>query len=189
MATALRNSFYESAEVLFISTHQYPHYPGSGGIREVGHGAGEGYTVNVPLSGGAGDKEYITVFHKLVAPLLEAFRPELILVSAGFDAHESDPLGGMNLTENGYENMLQILMHVAAECCDERLILTLEGGYNLTALRNSTKRILYNLSAYNPQDEAPPPLPESDQLKPLFSNRLRDVMVVHQKYWPVLQIF
>ncbi len=103
-----QHSFYEDPRVLFVSTHQYPHYPGTGGVREVGAGLGEGYTVNVPLPSGCGDEEYLAVFQVVVGPLLEAYHPELILVSAGFDTHELDPLGGMDVTEDGYEEMLQV---------------------------------------------------------------------------------
>ncbi len=84
--------------------------------------------MNVPLSSGAGDQEYLAVFHTVVAPVIEDFKPELILVSAGFDAHRSDPLGGMSLTEDGYEHMIQILMHLAAEYCQDKLVLTLREG-------------------------------------------------------------
>lgn len=181
-----QNSFYEDPQVLFLSVHQYPHYPGTGGVREVGHGAGEGYTVNVPLSSGAGDLEYLAVFHNVVAPIIEAYKPELILVSAGFDAHRSDPLGGMSVTEDGYEHMVQILMHLAAEYCRDKLVLTLEGGYNLNALRDSVSRLLTNLSSYDPGKEAVPTQPVLDTFPPSFTNRLKDVLNTHRKYWPNL---
>jgi acetoin utilization deacetylase AcuC-like enzyme len=181
-----QNAFYEESRVLFISTHQFPHYPGTGGMREVGHGHGEGYTVNVPLAAGANDAEYLTVFHMVVVPILEAFHPELILVSAGFDAHESDPLGGMNVTEEGYQRMVKILMHLAQKCSSERVVLTLEGGYNLTALRNSVEAILAALSSYDPRKESMPGQPSMDNLSPTFKARLRDVLAIQQRYWPGL---
>jgi acetoin utilization deacetylase AcuC-like enzyme len=181
-----QNAFYEDAEVLFISAHQFPHYPGTGGIREVGFGSGEGFTVNAPLAAGAGDAEYLAVFQTLVAPLIESFRPELILVSAGFDTHESDPLGGMNVTEQGYEHMTQILMSLAEEHCSGRLVLTLEGGYNLVALRNSVRRILLKMSFYDPQNDGLPPRPSWDNFSPGFRNRLKEIIVTHRKYWPGL---
>ena len=87
----------------------------------MGHGLGEGYTINFPLVSGAGDAEYVTVFNYLICPLLEAYQPQLILVSAGFDAHQKDPLGGMNLTEDGYESMVKILMRSAWQTCADRL--------------------------------------------------------------------
>jgi acetoin utilization deacetylase AcuC-like enzyme len=181
-----QNAFYESRQVLFISTHQYPHYPGSGAVREIGYGQGEGYTVNVPLAAGAGDTEYVTVFQSLVIPILESYRPDLILVSAGFDAHESDPLGGMNVTEGGYEQMIQILMSLAEDCCEGRLVLTLEGGYNLAALRNSVKRILLKLSYYDPTNDGLPSRLPWDSLHPGFRKRMTEIIALHAKYWPHL---
>ena len=181
-----QNAFYEDSQVLFISTHQFPHYPGSGAIREVGYGPGEGCSVNVPLASGAGDAEYLTVFHAAVAPLVESYRPDLILVSAGFDTHESDPLGGMNVTEQGYEDMVQVLMSLAEEYCSGRVVLTLEGGYNLAALRNSVKRILLKMSYYDPQHDGLPPRPVWETLSPGFRNRLKEIVSIQRKYWPGL---
>lgn len=181
-----QNSFYEDPRVLFISTHQYPHYPGTGGIREVGHGPGEGFTVNVPLAAGAGDMEYLAVFRMLIEPLLDAFMPELVLISAGFDAHEKDPLGGMNLTEEGYDLLTKILMRKASDLCGERVILALEGGYNIQSLRSSVKRILNSLAAYDPSvTEAPVEL-DMDRLPYTFKARLRDILSTQGKYWPTL---
>ena len=182
-----QNSFYDDARVLFISTHQYPHYPGTGGIREVGQGPGEGFIVNIPLPPGIGDIEYVTVFHTIVAPVLEAFGPELILVSAGFDAHEKDPLGGIRVTQEGYEQMVQILMHLAAEFCSDRLVLTLEGGYHTSALRDSVARVLTNLSKYDPGKEPGPLRPSTEKISATFKNRLRDVLSIQRKYWPNLE--
>ncbi len=158
-------------------------------MRETGHGPGEGYTVNVPLGSGAGDAEYLTVFHSLAAPVLEAYKPELILVSAGFDAHRNDPLGGMNLTETGYEQMVQILMHLAKDFCSSRIVLTLEGGYDLSALRNSVERILNCLSTYDPENESVPIEPSFDNLSGSFKSRLKDVLSTQLKYWPNLPQF
>lgn len=184
-----QNSFYEDPRVLFISTHQFPHYPGSGGIREVGFGPGEGYTVNVPMAAGAGDDEYLTVFHTLVAPVLRAYRPELILVSAGFDAHYKDPLGGMSITDDGYGQMAQILMHLAAELCTGRLVMTLEGGYDLGALRNSVQRVLSCLCSYDPDSQPIPFEPPWPQLNSTFKARLKDILAIQRKYWPTLPQF
>jgi len=184
-----QNAFYETNQVLFFSAHQFPHYPGTGRIAEVGKAEGEGYTVNIPLAGGAGDAEYLTVFHMVVAPIMEAFKPDLILVSAGFDAHYSDPLGGMRLTEDGYELMTQMLQHMAANHCSERLIMTLEGGYNLDALRNSANRVISCLSQYDPNNESVPMEASFEDLVPSFANRLRDVVGAHRRYWPNLPQF
>jgi acetoin utilization deacetylase AcuC-like enzyme len=181
-----QNAFYDTDEVLFLSMHQFPHYPGTGRLTEVGKDKGEGLTVNVPLEQGAGDAEYLTVFHMLVAPILEAYKPEIILVSAGFDAHKADPLGGMKLTEDGYELMTRMLMHLAANQCGGRLVLTLEGGYNLDALRSSVERVLLCLSHYDPKKESLPLEPSHDDLTASFKGRLQEIVSAHRRYWPSL---
>jgi acetoin utilization deacetylase AcuC-like enzyme len=179
-----QRSFYQDKRVLFISTHQYPHYPGSGGVGETGRGEGEGYTVNVPLAPGAGDTEYLAVFHAIVGPLLANFKPQLILVSAGFDAHRRDPLGGMELSETGYDNMIRILMHHATELCAGRVVLTLEGGYDLQALRDSARTVLRCLSTYDDDRSEMPPQPPMEALHPRAARVLQEVVATHRSYWP-----
>jgi acetoin utilization deacetylase AcuC-like enzyme len=181
-----QHSFYEDRRVLFISTHQFPHYPGTGAVEEVGKGDGRGFTVNVPLSAGAGDAEYVAIFHSLVAPLLTSFAPQLILVSAGFDSHRNDPLGGMNLTESGYEQMVRILMHLAAESCAGRLVLTLEGGYDLNALEQSVRSVLAALSSYDPARGQMPERPPMSGLSPRTARTLEHVIATHRQFWPDL---
>lgn len=184
-----QNAFYEDHRVLFISTHQYPHYPGTGAAGEIGTGVGRGYTVNMPLPGGCGDAEYLTVFHTIVAPILEAFRPQLILLSAGFDAHKRDPLGSMMLTEDGYEQMLQILMHLAAELCSDRLVLALEGGYHFQALEASVERVLRCLCTYDPEKDSVPLQPSADGSSAQFKRRLMDVVSLQRTFWPTVAPF
>ena len=186
--TAPRIRFYEDPSVMYVSTHQYPHYPGTGGTREVGHGAGVGFTVNFPMSLGFGDPEYVTAFHMVIAPIISAFHPQLILVSAGFDAHHLDPLGGMSLTENGFEQILQILMHLAAEHCSNRLVLALEGGYSLDALADAVKRMLICLGTYDPDTANVPMPPPLEDLSRTFKSRLFDVMNTQRQYWPNLPL-
>jgi acetoin utilization deacetylase AcuC-like enzyme len=183
-----QNTFYEDSTVMYVSTHQYPHYPGTGGTREVGHGPGTGFTVNFPMSLGFGDAEYVTAFHMVIAPILTAFQPQMILVSAGFDAHHMDPLGGMSLTEDGFEQILQILMHLAAELCSDRVILALEGGYNLEALPDSVKRMLICLGTYDPETASVPMPPSLEELSKTFKSRLYDVMNTQRQYWPTLPL-
>jgi acetoin utilization deacetylase AcuC-like enzyme len=129
-----QNSFYANPHVLFVSTHQYPFYPGTGAVNEIGTGPGTGFTVNVPIEGGATDGDYQRVFEALIVPALRAYRPNLLLVSAGFDAHESDPLAQMRLTTAGFAWMAVILRDLADDLCDGRLVLVTEGGYDLRAL-------------------------------------------------------
>jgi len=126
-----QHAFYDSDQVLFFSTHQYPYFPGSGALNETGRGQGEGYTINVPLQGGQDDAAFARIFNELVAPLAEQYQPELIMVSAGFDTYIGDPLGTMRVTEAGYAYMTRVLRELAAKLCHGRLVLVLEGGYDL----------------------------------------------------------
>ena len=126
--------FYDTAEVLFFSTHQSPYYPGTGGVQEAGTGAGRGYTVNVPLPAGVGDKGFGHIYAAILEPLAERFRPELILVSAGFDAHWDDPLAGLRLSLAGYWSLAQRVLRLADRLCAGRVVAVLEGGYNLDVL-------------------------------------------------------
>jgi acetoin utilization deacetylase AcuC-like enzyme len=132
-------AFYDDATVLYVSLHQYPWYPGTGSADERGDGAGEGYTLNVPLAAGRGDDEYLSAFDVRIAPAVRAFAPEFVLISAGFDAHRDDPLAMMNLTEAGYRAMTDAVLTWAAESAHGRIVSCLEGGYNLTALANSVE--------------------------------------------------
>ncbi|HVB64468.1 MAG TPA: histone deacetylase [Nitrolancea sp.] len=134
--------FLDSDQVLYISLHQWPLYPGSGRSQETGVRHGFGYTLNVPLTPGAGDVEYLQVFDEIVAPKLAAFRPELILVSAGFDAHEGDPLASMAVTTRGFGQMAARVRAYADEYCDGRLVALLEGGYNPRATAESVAAVI-----------------------------------------------
>jgi len=129
--------FYDSPEVLYVSTHQFPHYPGTGSLLEVGAGEGLGYTVNAPLPAEYGDAEYLRMFDELILPIGRAFKPQFIMVSAGFDCHWRDPLGEMQVTEDGFQQMMRRIKRLAAECCQGKIVAALEGGYNLEAIANS----------------------------------------------------
>ena len=132
-----QNTFWRRRDVLFCSSHQFPFYPGSGRATETGEGEGRGYTINVPLPGGRSDADYGAVFHDVFLPAAQKFRPELIIVSAGFDPHRADPLGGMNVTERGFAAMCSALKELAGEVCGGKLMLVLEGGYDLDGLSQS----------------------------------------------------
>jgi len=134
-----QDTFYKDASVFFVSLHQFPFYPGTGAASERGSGEGAGATLNVPLSAGAGDERYRRAFKEQVVPALESFAPDVILISAGFDAHKDDPLAGMNLTAASYEWMTQTLGAFADIHCQGRMISFLEGGYNLNALADSVE--------------------------------------------------
>jgi acetoin utilization deacetylase AcuC-like enzyme len=155
--------FETSRDVLYISTHQFPYYPGTGAVEEIGRGPGEGFTVNVPLVAGAVDADYQLVFADLVVPILHEFKPDLLLVSAGFDAHERDPLGGMRLTARGYGAMTSELRRVAAECCGGRIAMVTEGGYDALALAESLRAVV---SAMSDDSAAAPDWPASQFVSP-----------------------
>ncbi len=141
-----QDAFYEDGSVLFFSTHQYPYYPGSGHWRETGRGAGVGATVNVPFPAGVGDLGYAAAFDQVLAPLARRFQPQLILVSAGYDAHWNDPLASMQLSIPGYAALVQGLLASASELCQGRIVFTLEGGYHLDVLAHAVLTTLRQLS-------------------------------------------
>ena len=138
-----QDAFSSDPDVFYVSTHQYPHYPGTGHWEETGISAGEGTVLNVPLSAGVGDAGYAQIFAELVWPLAERFHPDLILVSAGYDAHWSDPLAQMTLSLTGYAGLGQELVHMAEQLCDGRIVFTLEGGYQLDVLAYGVLNAFY----------------------------------------------
>jgi acetoin utilization deacetylase AcuC-like enzyme len=137
--------FYSSPQVLYCSLHQYPHYPGTGSVREIGIDEGRGYTVNLPLSATFGDPEYLEAYDRVIIPIGRQFRPDFILVSAGFDCHFRDPLADMRVTEDGFAAMARRIKRLAAECCRGRMALALEGGYDLQALAASAGEVIEEL--------------------------------------------
>lgn len=128
------HSFYGRRDVMYFSTHQFPYYPGTGSFEQVGDGEGEGFTINVPLTTGMGDLEYRALFRQVLAPVAAQFAPDLILVSTGFDTYRADPLGGMQMSAEGYGALTAELMEMAAKTAEGRLGLVLEGGYDLEGL-------------------------------------------------------
>ncbi len=142
-------AFYDDPTVLYVSLHQFPWYPGTGDRDEVGKGPGEGYTVNVPLSAGRGDDEYLKAFDVQIGPAVCAFAPDFILISAGFDAHRDDPLAQMRVTEEGYRAMTCRVTGWAGTFCRGRIVSCLEGGYNLDALGRSVEQHIGALAGMN----------------------------------------
>jgi acetoin utilization deacetylase AcuC-like enzyme len=136
-----QDAFYADPRVLYFSIHQYPFYPGTGWRDEMGAGEGEGTTVNFPMAAGWGDEECLRAFNEVLVPVARRFQPQLILVSAGFDAHWADQLAMMRVTITGFAQMATILKELAAELCQGRLVFTLEGGYNLRVVASSIKAI------------------------------------------------
>ena len=170
-----QDAFYERADVLYFSTHQYPHYPGTGHWRERGQREGEGYTVNVPLPYGVGDEGYAQAFEEILLPLARRYNPQLILVSAGYDAHWADPLAGMRLSTAGFHRLTTALVSLADELCQGRLVLTLEGGYDLSALSHS---VLATFAALK-REEAQDPLGPAPGRSPSIDDLLQNVKGVH----------
>lgn len=169
--------FYADPSVFFVSTHQSPLYPGTGALEDIGSGAGTGYTLNIPLPPGVSDTGYAAVFERLIWPAARRFKPELILVSAGFDAHWLDPLAGMRLTTSGYAHISRELIRMADELCAGRIIFAMEGGYNLDALSHGMANIARCLLGQEPVDPLgpPPPAPEPD-----INGRIDEIRVLHR---------
>jgi len=145
-------AFYDEPRVLFLSMHQWPHYPGSGFFAECGEGPGEGYTVNLPLPAGSGDADYSLAFEAVVEPIVTQFAPQSILVSAGQDIHAGDPLGGMEVSDGGFGMMALRCLRLARGLCDERLAFILEGGYDRGATARSVEAVLRAIVS----EDAPP---------------------------------
>ncbi|HWP82375.1 MAG TPA: histone deacetylase [Bacteroidota bacterium] len=131
--------FYEDDSVFYISLHQYPFYPGTGSANETGKGKGEGFTLNCPMSAGAGDREYREAFARKILPAIDLFKPELVMISAGFDAHKDDPLANIELTEDSFGWMTETMCEVAENYSRGKIVSVLEGGYNLEALARSVE--------------------------------------------------
>jgi acetoin utilization deacetylase AcuC-like enzyme len=132
-------AFYDDPNVLYFSTHQYPFYPGSGSQAEQGTGKGLHTIINVPMPAGSGDDQYLKAFEEKLVPAASSFSPDFVLVSAGFDAHEGDLLGGMRVTDQGFAKLTQITKSIAEKCCAGRLVSVLEGGYRLDDLAASVE--------------------------------------------------
>jgi len=175
-----QDAFYADPSVLFISTHQYPFYPGSGAANETGTGAGEGYTVNIPLPAGCADAEYAQAFHDIVVPAAEKFMPDWLLVSAGFDPHRRDPLGGMGVTDEGFAMMSRSLLGLADKFADAKIGFLLEGGYDLAGLRGSVAAVLETMRAGEDSTRrgAESPKPSDSRITPL----IRHIQQVHERY-------
>lgn len=137
-----QHSFEQDNTILYVSLHQHPHYPGTGAAHEDGIGPGKGYTLNIPMPAGSSEKEYIPAFRDRIVPALDTFKPELILISAGFDAHRNDPLSSIRLNSETFGEFTKMLMAVADVHSRGRVISFLEGGYNLQALAESVRNMM-----------------------------------------------
>ncbi len=147
--------FYDDPRVLFFSSHQAGIYPGSGSLWEVGQGRGKGFNLNLPLPGGSGDAIFEYAYESILEPIAARFKPEFVLVSAGYDGHWRDPLAGLNLSTAGYARLTGRIKQIADSYCQGRLALTLEGGYDLTALTASVEATLKVLAGATPDAATP----------------------------------
>jgi acetoin utilization deacetylase AcuC-like enzyme len=175
-----QRAFFDDPGVLFFSSHQYPYYPGSGGVHEVGSGKGEGYTVNAPFPPGFGDAEYVSVYTNILAPIALEYKPELVLVSAGFDPFVKDPLGGMKLTGEGFGALADIVQDIARQTCDGKVLMTLEGGYHPEGLRNGVRAVLQTLTGRPARVPTNAPSSDADEL-------IARIVSVHKNYWKGLK--
>jgi acetoin utilization deacetylase AcuC-like enzyme len=154
-----QDAFYTEPRVLYFSTHQYPFYPGTGSVGERGEGEGKGATVNVPLSAGCGDGEYLRAYSEILIPVARRFRPQLIVVSAGYDPHWADDISMMQVSTSGFARIVAILKQLADELCWGHIVFTLEGGYHLKALSYSVKATLDILLGKSEIDDPLGPTP------------------------------
>ena len=173
--------FYEDPSVLFVSSHQFPFYPGTGAANEIGREAGTGFTVNLPLEAGATDADHELVYAAAALPVLRQFKPELILISAGFDAHMDDPLGGMRVTAPEFGRLTALIAAVADECCEGRVVAVTEGGYDLAALAASLRGTIAALAGEITLDHMQAPGGAS----PRGEACLAAVLPYLKKYWTV----
>jgi acetoin utilization deacetylase AcuC-like enzyme len=174
-----QHAFYSRPDILFFSTHQYPYYPGSGHWNETGEGKGKGFTVNVPLFPEKADDDFLFIYRKLLSPISLAFKPEFILVSAGFDIFAGDPLGGMEVSVNGFGAMTGELIKLAGETAKGRILLTLEGGYNLFGLQDGVASVLLTLLGRGSGS------PEKLSVSAALESELAPVFRVQKAFWPV----
>ena len=175
-------AFYETDAVLYVSVHQFPSYPGTGNVGETGSGNGEGYTVNIPLGKGCGDKDFSRILHFFISPLAQAYAPEILLISCGFDLYLHDRLCGMRVTAEGYGLMTYFLLEMAERVCNGRIIFVMEGGYNLRGIRECGLRVMQELC-----DIATPGRKQIQKIiQPNGSTlaMIKKVMAIQKAYWP-----
>jgi acetoin utilization deacetylase AcuC-like enzyme len=171
--------FFESSEVLYISTHQYPFYPGTGWFDETGRGLGAGFTINAPMPAGSGDAEYLRVFDRLLLPIARQFRPQFVLISAGFDGHYRDPLGGMRVTENGFVAMARRMRRLADEYCHGKMVAVLEGGYDLRALADCGRAVIDEIG--RDDDDQSDAAKDSERARPIIQRACHFL----SNYWEI----
>jgi acetoin utilization deacetylase AcuC-like enzyme len=167
-----------------VSLHRFPGFPGTGNFGEIGCGRGAGFTVNVPLAGGQGDRDFIEIIHYLVLPLAHHFKPGMILVSCGFDLYLHDRLGGMRATPEGYALMSALLVDIAEQVCEGRILFILEGGYSIKGIQECGLYLLQELCNLSPVGR--------NKLNQIITNprpklaALKKAIQIQQRFWPTL---
>jgi acetoin utilization deacetylase AcuC-like enzyme len=174
-----QDAFYARNDVLYFSTHQVPLYPGSGYWDETGTGEGAGYTINVPLFSGKSDEDYLFIFQKILSPIAAQYKPEFLLVSAGFDIAEGDTLGAMKISGGGFGALTRELQNIARDHCGNRIAFVLEGGYDYLSLREGVKNVLLQLSGFGESPEIKAAASESTK------QELFRVLEGVRKFWKV----
>jgi acetoin utilization deacetylase AcuC-like enzyme len=175
-----QEAFYADPRVLYVSSHQYPFYPGTGALSEVGEGGGRGFTVNLPMPFGLGDGDYRRTYREIVEPIGRAFDPELVLVSAGFDPHRDDPIGGMGVTAAGFAELMDVCLAIASGSARGRLVAAFEGGYDLDGIAESAAAVVGQMLGRAPRALATPS-------QPGFERLLEAYREAHGRYWPVVK--
>jgi acetoin utilization deacetylase AcuC-like enzyme len=173
--------FFEDPSVLYFSTHQYPHYPGTGWLDEVGRGEGRGFTVNVPLPIGTDDAGYLYALNSILVPIAMAFSPEFVLVSAGFDAHTADPLASMGVTSLGFGLFTDLITEIARKNSKGRVVMALEGGYNPDALAESNLYVFNSLLSNGEGRKREEQTSESERVR----KRVQEIKDVQREYWDI----
>lgn len=175
-----QHTFERDPSVFFFSSHQFPHYPGTGHLTETGLGPGEGTTMNVPLGRGWGNGEFTALYQRLLVPVARAFKPELILVSAGIDIHADDPLGAMKVNPAGFAGLTRLLMDIARQTCGGRVVFCLEGGYHADALADSALAMIDELTGRTSTDvNAMAAGADPGRLNPIVDHCIH----THRRFW------
>ncbi|MEA1998864.1 MAG: histone deacetylase [Euryarchaeota archaeon] len=170
--------FFDDPSVLYFSIHQYPHYPGTGWIDEVGKGKGDGFSVNAPLPAGSDDAGYLYALNNVLVPIAKAFEPEFVLVSAGFDAHVADPLASMNVTTRGFGLFMDLIKEIAEKNCNGKIVIALEGGYNLDAIAKSAVSVFNSLLSRRERRRV-------DMVSSGVVERVEEIKGVQRRYWSI----
>lgn len=177
-----QKAFYSSREVLYVSLHQSPLFPGTGSASEIGEKEGVGFNLNLPLSAGKTDEDYLAIFQKVISPVARAYQPEFILVSAGFDILKGDPLGRMELTPAGCADLSNLIIELAEDLCSGRLLYFLEGGYNLKGLQEGVEKVVLSLAGRWPKTR------REIALSSPLEEELGPILRIFRHYWPVISL-